>query len=132
MEACDEFSNRQITNPELSAIIANPTQIQPSKFLDIDPDDFDELIVDPKIKNDQTQRDTVVQALYRQPVYLIQGPPGTGKTTTIVEIIHQLIRLNKNIKILVVSQSNKAVDNVLEKLLEEDIPLHSDWRVSML
>jgi len=51
-------------------------------------------------------------------VLCIQGPPGTGKTTTIVEIIKQILRLNKHDRILIASQSNQAVDNVLEKISE--------------
>ncbi|WP_158657037.1 AAA domain-containing protein [Helicobacter aurati] len=51
-------------------------------------------------------------------ILLIQGPPGTGKTTTIVEIVQRYLKANKRDKILVVSQSNQAVDNVLEKICE--------------
>ena len=47
---------------------------------------------------------------------LIQGPPGTGKTTTITEIVNQVLSTKKHDKILVSSQSNQAVDNVLEKI----------------
>ncbi|UZF07353.1 hypothetical protein D9O39_02070 [Riemerella anatipestifer] len=48
----------------------------------------------------------------------MQGPPGAGKITVIVELIRQLIKRQKDVKILVTSQSNLAVDNVLEKLDE--------------
>lgn len=44
----------------------------------------------------------------------IQGPPGTGKTQTILNIICNAI-LNKK-RVLVVSNNNSAIDNVLEKL----------------
>lgn len=47
---------------------------------------------------------------------VIQGPPGTGKTTVITELINQILAKNKLAKILVTSQSNQAVDNVLEKI----------------
>lgn len=47
-------------------------------------------------------------------VYLIQGPPGTGKTTVIAEGIYQLVKKNK--RVLIASQTNLAVDNVLERL----------------
>lgn len=49
-------------------------------------------------------------------ILLIQGPPGTGKTTTITEIVNQILSTKKHDKILVSSQSNQAVDNVLEKI----------------
>ena len=53
-------------------------------------------------------------------VLLIQGPPGTGKTTTITEIVQQILSTKKHEKILVASQSNQAVDNVLEKVCESE------------
>lgn len=45
---------------------------------------------------------------------LVQGPPGTGKTTMIAEAAYQFVRQGK--KVLVASQANLAVDNVLERL----------------
>lgn len=48
------------------------------------------------------------------PLTLIQGPPGTGKTRVIVELVRQFIGRGK--KVLVVSQSNVAVDNVARRL----------------
>ena len=50
---------------------------------------------------------------------LIQGPPGTGKTTTIVEIIKIVLKDKKHSRILVTSQSNQALDNVLGKVCKE-------------
>lgn len=49
-------------------------------------------------------------------VMVLQGPPGTGKTVTITEIVTQLLKTRPHEKILVASQSNQAVDNVLEKI----------------
>lgn len=45
---------------------------------------------------------------------IIQGPHGTGKTQTILNIIANLLILDK--KILVVSNNNSAIENVFEKL----------------
>ena len=53
-------------------------------------------------------------ALNYKGILLIQGPPGTGKTTTIVEIIRQLVEEKR--KVLVCSQSHAAVQNIFEKL----------------
>ena len=36
-------------------------------------------------------------ALPKNGILLIQGPPGTGKTTTIVEIIRQLMKEKKKV-----------------------------------
>ncbi len=51
---------------------------------------------------------------------LVQGPPGTGKTSIIVEAIRQLQRRFPQHRILVASQSNAAVDNVLEGLVKHE------------
>ncbi len=51
-------------------------------------------------------------------VLVLQGPPGTGKTTTITEIVTQILKSRPHEKVLIASQSNQAVDNVLEKICE--------------
>ena len=51
-------------------------------------------------------------------VLVLQGPPGTGKTTTITEIVTQILKTRPHEKVLIASQSNQAVDNVLEKICE--------------
>lgn len=53
-------------------------------------------------------------------VSIIEGPPGTGKTTTILNILANLIYQNK--KVLVVSKNNSAIENVVEELEKMDIP----------
>ncbi|KAJ9115214.1 hypothetical protein QFC20_001081 [Naganishia adeliensis] len=45
----------------------------------------------------------------------IHGPPGTGKTFTLVEIIRQLVLVQKK-KVLICGASNLAVDNLLARL----------------
>ncbi|TCI58422.1 AAA domain-containing protein, partial [Exiguobacterium sp. SH0S2] len=57
-------------------------------------------------------------ALNCSDIYLIQGPPGTGKTTVISEIIQYLVNDNK--KILLSSQTNLAVDNVLQRIGQKE------------
>lgn len=50
---------------------------------------------------------------------IIQGPPGTGKTTLIKEIALQYYHRGKNV--LILAKTNIAVDNILEKLLEDKV-----------
>lgn len=71
-------------------------------------------LVQPSLADDQKK--AVQRALAAEHLFLLQGPPGTGKTTVIVEIILQELRRNQDARILVSSQSNTAVDNVLEGL----------------
>jgi len=50
-------------------------------------------------------------------LFLIHGPPGTGKTTTLSEVV----RANLGKRILVVADSNVAIDNMLEKLKDRRV-----------
>ena len=71
---------------------------------------------------DENQKEAVNKALSLDigEYLVIQGPPGTGKTTVITEIIEQILSQNKLAKILVTSQSNQAVDNVLGKICDKE------------
>ena len=68
----------------------------------------------------QSQQQAVMKALNTENICLIQGPPGTGKTSVIKEIVGQIIKrdikMTDSPKILIVSQSHTAVDNILEGL----------------
>lgn len=55
-------------------------------------------------------------ALRERNLFCIQGPPGTGKTTLIVELICQHLSKYPWSRILVASQANVAVDEVLTRL----------------
>ncbi|MEI7844277.1 MAG: AAA domain-containing protein [Chloroflexota bacterium] len=70
-------------------------------------------MLDANLNESQTQ--AVRFALSAADVAIIHGPPGTGKTTTVVELIRQIV-LNGG-RVLVLAPSNVAVDNLLEKLL---------------
>ena len=48
------------------------------------------------------------RSLESTPLHIIHGPPGTGKTTTLVQLIKELVREEK--QILVCAPSNAAVD----------------------
>ncbi len=63
--------------------------------------------------NDRQQL-AVKQALASESIFLLQGPPGTGKTEVIAEITAQLVRQGK--KVLISSETHKAIDNVFERL----------------
>ena len=63
----------------------------------------------------QSQKDAVHIALNNGQLTTIQGPPGTGKTTTLVELIVQLV--NRKEKIVASAPSNTAVDHLALKLV---------------
>jgi predicted DNA helicase len=64
------------------------------------------------------QRRAVYRSLGSR-IFLIHGPPGTGKTRTLTEIIFHFVRKGK--RVAVSADSNAAVDNILEKLIDKGI-----------
>ena len=69
------------------------------------------------LRLNESQRKAVLAAMHCSDLALLQGPPGTGKTTVIAEIIWQIISQNPKHKILLTSETNLAVDNALDRLL---------------
>ena len=63
-----------------------------------------------------SQKFAIENALSCENFYLIHGPFGTGKTRTLVELISQETRQDH--KVLATAESNAAVDNILERLME--------------
>lgn len=63
-----------------------------------------------------SQKNAIENSLSCENFFLIHGPFGTGKTRTLVELISQETRQNH--KVLATAESNAAVDNILERLME--------------
>ena len=93
------------------------------------------------IMNNPKQLEAVNRGFSVKDIFMIQGPPGTGKTTVIKELILQQLHSNPDSRVLVVSQANVAVDNVLrgikqislaEKIISTDrlIRCGSDDRIA--
>ena len=76
------------------------------------PGQFD--LLQNELRNDAAQIEAVGRAVSRQPFLLLRGPPGTGKTSVIAEIALQLAA-RKN-RVLVASQTNVAIDHLVERL----------------
>lgn len=66
----------------------------------------------------QQQLSAIEKALSAGTVTCILGPPGTGKTSVIAEIASQVARGGG--RVLISSQSNLAVDNALERVVDSD------------
>ena len=71
------------------------------------------------LKLNDPQKEAVLKGVAARDLCMLQGPPGTGKTTVIAELIWQHIRQNQNTRLLLTSETNLAVDNALEKLMNE-------------
>ncbi|KAI3643804.1 hypothetical protein MP228_009968 [Amoeboaphelidium protococcarum] len=63
----------------------------------------------------ESQKEAIQFALTAQSIALILGPPGSGKTTTVLEIIKQLV-VRSQYRLLVCAPSNVAVDNLVERM----------------
>ncbi|KAG8887928.1 Tripartite DNA replication factor [Tulasnella sp. 332] len=63
----------------------------------------------------------IARVLQAQDYALILGMPGTGKTTTVAEIIKELVRRGKTV--LLTSYTHSAVDTILLKLAEADFDI---------
>ena len=71
---------------------------------------------------DEFQAECIAKAMSTPHFAVIQGPPGSGKTTVITSVIRRAI--TRGDRVLVVSPTHVAVDNVVEKLVPkpEDMP----------
>lgn len=65
------------------------------------------------------QREFVSKAMATPDFAILDGPPGTGKTTTIIELIVQLVRQKK--RILLTASTHAAINNVLERIDEQKL-----------
>lgn len=75
---------------------------------------FEDQKFPPLTELNDSQNKAYSLALNAHDFALIQGPPGTGKTTTLVRIIKEAVREEK--QVLVCAASNNAVDLLVEKL----------------
>lgn len=113
--ALDRFRRGDVENTNIKLALLSGENIKESSF-------SNEKITkyfNRDIENNLYQREIVEKALNSKDIFLIQGPPGTGKTTVIKEIILQQLEINPASNILITSQTNVAVDNVLKGLIND-------------
>lgn len=124
LEAIRKVEFNEVQNRDLIHYLFNPTDLH-SKNLGIY--ELEKVYQTDEKGNDfvysYNQQQAIINAIHREPLTVIQGPPGTGKTTVITEIVFQILEKNPDAKILITSQTNDAVDNVLDNLLEKEIPI---------
>jgi ATP-dependent RNA/DNA helicase IGHMBP2 len=81
---------------------------------------FPESIALPAAGLNTSQQAAVAKIISAQDLAIVHGPPGTGKTTTLVQAISQVVKLQKQ-QVLVVAPSNTAVDLLSEKLSQQGL-----------
>ncbi len=120
LDALKNAESGNVQNPKLIHALFNPTDLPSLPF---DPAGGLPPVHQqrPGFKFSYDQQKAIRLALEAKPLSVIQGPPGTGKTTVITEIVFQLLASRPGSKVLITSQTNNAVDQVLEKLNKEGI-----------
>lgn len=121
LQALHNFKIGNLRNNVLQLYMLNGSHILPS----YDNKEIDKLYND-HLKEDKSQYNSLSRSLNEKNIFFIQGPPGTGKTTVIRELIAQTILRDSSSKVLIVSQANVAVDNVIKGLVKEDMPFTKD------
>ena len=91
---------------------------KPQGFYDNNLTDLEKQLLLKKYPPNASQVRAIKRGINSKDVYLVMGPPGTGKTTVILEWVKYFVK-EKRLRVLVSSQNNKAVDNVLARLAEE-------------
>ncbi len=113
LNALYRFKSGYMANDELHLFALNGEKIHPEQS------ELPKIALkNNRLAEDKSQYNALIGALREKNLFMIQGPPGTGKTTVIREMIWQTLQASPHAKILVVSQANVAVDNVLRGILE--------------
>ena len=99
-----------VSDRSAAALYLNPGKDSPRQF-PVPP------LIYPFGCNASQQR--AIQAAFGNQISIIQGPPGTGKTQTILNIVANLVVQEKTV--LVVSNNNSAIENVVEKLAKQGL-----------
>jgi superfamily I DNA and/or RNA helicase len=124
LDAIRKAERNEVQNPKLIYSLFQPSEL-PVAFSNYEP--LEHIYQKDKQGNalcySPNQNKAIRNALDKIPFSIIQGPPGTGKTTVITEIVFQILAEKPEAKILITSQTNNAVDQVLENLLKNDIPI---------
>ena len=106
-QALKNFYSGYVKNPYLSTYLFNPEELN---SVQAEPSDWtwylDSL--------NEMQKEAVRKAVSSNGIFLLQGPPGTGKTQVIAETVAQMVKKGK--KVLISSETHKAIDNVFERL----------------
>ena len=110
--------NKDIKDFIFDSSKAKPIELLESNDIEEMPEyqNFDKTSI---LKLNESQKKSVLRGLLADDLCMLQGPPGTGKTTVIAELIWQLVRTEQDSRILLTSETNLAVDNALEKLMNE-------------
>ena len=130
------LSGKNLQNANLKNFIFDATKAKPIDYLNLnltqelactDMDDLKNHILNKQIN--ESQIDAIIKTLLAEDLTLIQGPPGTGKSTAIAEMIWQHIRRDSEERILLTSETNLAVDNAIDRIVNNNHNLVKPIRI---
>ena len=92
-------------------------EYKPAGFDEVDLAALEQELNAKKYPPTESQMQAIKNGIRAKDAYLVMGPPGTGKTTVILAWVRYFVQQGK--RVLISSQNNKAVDNVLGRLANE-------------
>lgn len=114
--ALNNFYSGFVKNPYLSTYLFNPESLSSVQA------EYSDWVWYLESLNEK-QKEAIRKAVSSNGIFLLQGPPGTGKTQVIAETVAQMVKKGK--KVLISSETHKAIDNVFERLpkIAEIVPI---------
>lgn len=109
------MSRPTLGHTPLIHLLQNRSEKKWKNILPKEPIDW-QVLTDPNFDGCDRQRDFVTKALVTPDFAILDGPPGTGKTTTILELIIQLVMEGK--RVLLSASTHAAINNILERVQE--------------
>ena len=123
-----------LKNDNLSQFIFDASKAKPIENIDFYTNERSEFYQDFVLHRlnkriTDSQLKAIIKAVKAEDLAVIQGPPGTGKSTAIAEIIWQHVRMNPKERILLTSETNLAVDNAIDRVVNKSHNLVKPIRI---
>lgn len=116
-------TGREVENPSIGTFLFDASKAAGIKDYEenikLEIQEISKHLLNKKIDNNYPQKEAIAKAILAPDLALIQGPPGTGKSTAIAELIWQHVRENPDIRLLLTSETNLAVDNAIDRVVNK-------------